>query len=48
MRKRRLFAIMMNFYGRDIEWLLEEAAKPEEYRRDLQQLRAGSPLNHFV
>ena len=39
-----LFMIMMNFYERDIEWLVEEVAKPEEYRRNLQPLIAGSPL----
>ncbi len=39
-----LFMIMMNFYERDIEWLIEEVAKPEEYRRNLQPLIAGSPL----
>jgi D-amino peptidase len=43
-----LFTIMMNFYERDIEWLLEEVAKPEEYRRDLRQLIAGSPLNYLA
>jgi len=43
-----LFAIMTHFYERDIEWLMEEVAKPEEYRRDLQQLIAGSPLNYLV
>ena len=36
--------IMKNWYERDIEWLMEEVAKPEEYRRNLQPLIAGSPL----
>lgn len=40
-----LFTIMTHFYERDIEWLIEEVAKPEEYRRNLQPLIAGSPLN---
>jgi hypothetical protein len=31
-----------------IEWHMEEVAKPEEYRRDLQQLIAGSPLNYLA
>jgi hypothetical protein len=43
-----LFAIMTHFYERDIEWLMEEVAKPEEYRRDLRQLIAGSPLNYLA
>ena len=40
-----LFTLMSYFYERDIEWLVEEVAKPEEYRRNLQPLIAGSPLN---
>jgi hypothetical protein len=43
-----LFTIMTHFYERDIEWLMEEVAKPEEYRRDLRQLIAGSPLNYLA
>lgn len=43
-----LFSIMTHFYERDIEWLLEEVAKPEEYRRNLQKLIAESPLNYLT
>ena len=39
-----LCMFMKNWYERDIEWLIEEVAKPEEYRRNLQPLIAGSPL----
>ena len=42
-----LFAILSHFYERDIEWLIEEVAKPEEYRRNLEQLVAGQPL-HYI
>ncbi len=41
-----LFAIMSHFYERDIEWLIEEVAKPEEYRRDLEHFLGGHPLNY--
>ena len=40
-----LFTLMSYFYERGIEWLIEEGAKPEEYRRNPQPLIAGSPLN---
>jgi len=42
-----LFRILLYFYERDIEWLLEEIAKPETYRRDLAPLVEGSPLNYL-
>jgi len=42
-----LFAIMSHFYERDIEWLIEEVSKPEEYRRNLEQFVAGQPLNYM-
>jgi hypothetical protein len=42
-----LSAIMSRFYEHDIEWLIEEVAKPEEYRRDLEHFLGGHPL-HYV
>lgn len=42
-----LFGIMSHFYERDIEWLIEEVAKPEEYRRNLERFIAGQPLNYM-
>ena len=42
-----LFAIMSHFYERDIEWLIEEVAKPEEYRRNLERFVAGQPLYYI-
>lgn len=41
-----LFRILLYFYERDIEWLLEEVADPEEYKRDLSELVGASPLNY--
>ena len=41
-----LSAIMSRFYERDIEWLIEEVAKPEEYRRDLEHFLGGHPLQY--
>jgi len=41
-----LSAIMSRFYERDIEWLIEEVAKPEEYRRDLEPFLGGHPLQY--
>ena len=42
-----LFAVMSHFYERDIEWLIEEVAKPEEYRRNLERFIAGQPLSYI-
>jgi D-amino peptidase len=42
-----LFRILSYFYERDIEWLLEEVASPDAYRRDLNILVAGSSLNYL-
>jgi len=42
-----LFGILMHFYERDIEWLIEEVAKPEEYRRNLERFIAGQPLTYI-
>lgn len=42
-----LFRILLYFYERDIEWLLEEIAKPETYGRDLTSLVRDSPLNYL-
>ena len=41
-----LFRILMYFYERDIEWLLEEIADPERYKRDFARLVGDSPLNY--
>jgi D-amino peptidase len=41
-----LFRILLYFYERDIEWLLEEVAAPDDYRRDLAELVGNSPLNY--
>ena len=41
-----LFRILMYFYERDIEWLVEEVATPDDYRRDLAELVGNSPLNY--
>jgi hypothetical protein len=43
-----LSAIMSRFYEHDIEWLIEEVAKPEEYRRDLEHFLGGHPLHYGV
>jgi D-amino peptidase len=42
-----LFRILSYFYERDIEWLLEEVASPDAYRRDLTTLVADSSLNYL-
>ncbi len=41
-----LFRILLHFYERDIEWLMEEVADPDGYRRDLAPLVGESPLNY--
>jgi hypothetical protein len=41
-----LFRILLYFYERDIEWLVEEVAVPDAYRRDLAELVGYSPLNY--
>jgi D-amino peptidase len=40
-----LFGILLYFYERDIEWLVEEVANPDAYQRDLGKLVGNSPLN---
>ncbi len=41
-----LFRILLYFYERDIEWLLEEVATPDAYQRDLSKLVGDSHLNY--
>ena len=41
-----LFRILMYFYERDIEWLLEVIADPEGYKRNFARLVGDSPLNY--
>lgn len=43
-----LFRILMYFYERDIEWLIEEIANPDKYHQRLEQLKGqDSPFNYL-
>lgn len=43
-----LFRILLYFYERDIEWLMEEIANPDEYHHRLAQLAGeDSPFNYL-
>lgn len=42
-----LFRILLYFYERDIEWLMEEVANPDKYHQRLAQLAGDSPFNYL-
>src|SRR5262249_50083231 len=43
-----LFRILLYFYERDIEWLMEEVADPDKYHERLSQLAGeDSPFNYL-
>ena len=42
-----LFRLLLYFYERDIEWLVEEIANPDVYHQRLAGLAADSPFNYL-